>query len=133
MLVSTTYSARLVVALQAISELANLNTQFYVTGSRFFGAAHTRSDWDFMMAYDPSIAEHLLELGYTVKGGQYSGDHSLELVLHKEHVDIQLVKPDRLRAKLLAQDVLLTLGITDAPDYKWNALVEYFHTEGLDQ
>lgn len=81
---------------------------FYLTGSRYFGNATEKSDWDFFVQYDDQIVKFLLDLGfkrnynekayddkgvsavYTFVPTKYTGFEDISD--SPEHIDVQLTK-----------------------------------------
>lgn len=79
---------------------------FYLTGSRYFGNATEKSDWEFFVQYDKEIVKYLLDLGfkrnhnekayddkgisavYTFVPSDYTGFEDVSQL--PEHIDVQL-------------------------------------------
>lgn len=88
---------------------------FYLTGSRFFGNANEKSDWDFFTLYDKEVRRELLDYGFERNTDEtYSGDTEIVEVLSKDcfnpttgtpvKVDVQLLKA--LTKKVAVQEAL---------------------------
>jgi len=48
-------------------ELKNSPFEFYLTGSRFFGGEHEKSDWDFFVQDNGQVRAFLISLGFEIQ------------------------------------------------------------------
>lgn len=78
---------------------------FHLTGSRFFGNTHAKSDWDFFAEYSNELDRELRENGWKRDSNkEYTHRNSTVVIYYKENVHIQLVK--NLEMKIKIQDKL---------------------------
>ena len=106
--------------LQLLQELATSKYQFHLTGSRFFRTNHPRSDWDFLVEYQPGLSLWLISRGFAI-GREYS-DCSVSQVYGIYGIHIQEIKPIFLQKKLRIQEFLRSNDITPTEEV-WNALL----------
>jgi len=75
---------------------------FYLTGSRFFGGVHEKSDWDFFALYSQELRAQLLEYGFKKNNDEtYSGDTEIIEVLSKNCIDPDTDRPVKIDVQLL--------------------------------
>ena len=76
---------------QALRTLYASASEFYQTGSRFFGTHTSCSDFDFFATHTEELEDSLCSDGFVLdKSGEYN-DPSLVCVLRKGEVHVQLV------------------------------------------
>jgi len=76
--------------------------EFHLTGSRFFGGVHEKSDWDFFALYSQELRAQLLEFGFKKNNDEtYSGDTEVFEVLSKNCIDPATMSPVKVDIQLL--------------------------------
>jgi len=76
--------------------------EFHLTGSRFFGGVHEKSDWDFFACYSQALRTELLDYGFVLNSDEtYSGDTEVVEVLSRNCVDPATMKPVKVDVQLL--------------------------------
>ena len=90
----------------AIVSLARLPEAFHLTGSRFFGYATSKSDWDFAAQYSPELVRKLRDIGFVScdRGYVRYGDGYTVDVM--EHCDVQVQLRSDLGLTLKVRDLL---------------------------
>ena len=117
-------------------KLQELPLEFFLTGSRLFGGAEKHSDWDLYVEYTSDILPSLEPLGFQMMGGSYE-DSSVKYVLRHytvtPSIDIQVIKPDWMSAKIKANNFLqncptIKLHLWDkcAHTQIWDEVMNYF-------
>ncbi len=108
--------------------LANSTRNFYLTGSRFFGAYRTDSDYDFFVQDDISIGVYLTDWGgFTpIFSSQYKDSNTLSVYRFKDQkiqVDIQIVKDAALKQAI--QTAFKARGIKYVTKNMWNTAYKF--------
>ena len=86
-------------------ELQGSTTDFFLTGSRFFGNATEQSDWDFYAEYTYDLKKSMSLQGWKeAKACQYRMDPNVATVLKKSGIHVQLVR--HLKIKHVCQEAL---------------------------
>lgn len=81
--------------------------EFFLTGSRFFGNATNTSDYDYFVEYSMSLLKDLHTLGFSNESSNRNyTDISLDRLLKKDGIHIQIIHPEWMQAKIKAQNVL---------------------------
>ena len=102
-----------------LQRINKYRASFWLTGSRFFGGASFRSDYDFFAQDSVEKRSFLTDLGFVVLNeGEYAEDSNNAIVyrafVKPNKVDVQLVKSFSL--KLKAQEAIkardATLGLS---------------------
>lgn len=107
-----------------VRRIVNSQCNFHLTGSRFFGGAGPKSDYDFFVnANDPDLMPFLCSnnglfrqtegYGITVSGVTYGDPSVVEVWASKrrslspeDNVHIQVILPDWFNEKVRAQEVI---------------------------
>jgi predicted nucleotidyltransferase len=75
---------------EAIQFMEQSESQFYLTGSRYFGGEDERSDWDFFAGYSKELEQELLKARFEVHAA-YKTHTDVNVVFKKANIHIQLV------------------------------------------
>ena len=76
--------------------------EFHLTGSRFFGGVHEKSDWDFFALQTEELYSQLLEWGFERNNEEiYSGDTEVFDVVSKNCIDPATMRPVKVDVQLL--------------------------------
>jgi len=100
-----------------IMELSEMDAVFYLTGSRYFGTARTRSDWDFF-TNDPGVGERLLDAGWQTVAAD---THYLDTAYGKGRVHVQVVQ-DAARKRRVQMYLYRVLRLGRLPKEQAKAL-----------
>ena len=98
--------------IEVINKLKELPHTFHLTGSHFTGSESEESDWDFFVdAASANIEKDILAIsGFERNSREYADDDSIVRVYSwnngDKKVDIQLIDPDLMAWKVLANFVL---------------------------
>jgi hypothetical protein len=104
-------------------KLNQLETSFYLTGSRFFGTNHKNSDYDYFTEYTEEIIQILGSIGFQMESTSNYRDTNTIMVMRGHNwcggqIDIQLVNDVSLKDKI--QKRFKELGINKPTQEEWN-------------
>lgn len=109
----------------------------YLTGSRYFGNADHKSDWDFFTQDSNETRKWLLENGFRpVKNSQYISTEIVDVFYHEAgNIHVQLVYSESIKA--VAQGLLYQYGQMaetpkEARKYLWDFALAYAVDMNLD-
>lgn len=94
-----------------LDELAQMDADFILTGSRSTGTAKDTSDWDFFTVFHYEVEDKLLAMGFQsiLNAEHHYWDLSIvNLMRYKSgnlQIDVQLTHPSYLEAKKKANDL----------------------------
>ena len=118
-----------------LNEMKNSKCKFYLTGSKLFGGATEKSDWDFFVMSGPSSTEFLKMFRKIADG---YGDSSVEslyawspLGACYDKIHIQVIHPIWMGPKIKVNEALcyppLSAALTSCPSSQrkdiWNRLM----------
>ena len=107
--------------LEILSKLCNSQFVFHITGSRKSGYNAINSDYDYFAVYSDELHDLLTSLGFRTRfsakddivGGlgtdlaAYSDQSVQKIYRHDCGIDVQTIKPDWFRCKIIVNELLL--------------------------
>jgi len=120
-----------------IGKLEKSEFSFYLTGSRFFGGYHSKSDWDYFVSDNARVRDFLYSLGFYESEGEALlryDDSTIVTVLVYNDIHIQLVKDATFKHQvqlLLLQTNSLHSVPKESRKFVWNAAIA-IHRLGED-
>lgn len=119
-----------------LSTLAVVEHTFYLTGSRAIKnkEINIQTDYDFFAEYSESL-ENYLKANRFNRAGVYYKDQSVKAVYRRERVDVQLIDPSYMKAKISANEFLkkhpyIIAGGKEHARIVWSALLFYIKNVG---
>lgn len=118
-----------------LQQLQSSPFQFHLTGSRFFGGYDALSDYDFFVMNEPGRLDPFLEqAGFFCSNNENYTDSSIEAIYkHPCEIDIQIIEPDFMMAKIFAQEEIKMWLCWPQVKEAWKTLSKEFKSRIWDR